>query len=172
MCFAICTEGSAHVPKGAFPKPSGSDASRRFSIWLLPWKYCLLTTLVFASARSQGTQENTTCQEVRLTPERMTGGRVTVGNGGDLTSQNGICSIFNFLPWAWRAPCFIFSFTEESVFSQFTFSSLSGSSLWGALLVVLTFYLSLWWLFWVYNSLNIPRAPGGLIWQWGARDNS
>lgn len=57
---------------------------------------------VFASARSQGTKENTACQEVRLTGEdNGGGGEGTVGgNGGDLTSLNGICSIFNFLPWA------------------------------------------------------------------------
>lgn len=55
---------------------------------------------VLASARSQRTKEN--MEEVRLTGEdNGGGGEGTVGrNGGDLTTLNGIRSIFNFLPWA------------------------------------------------------------------------
>lgn len=134
----------------------------------------LMSNRVFASARSQGSKENTACQKVRLIGEdNGVGGEGTVGgNGGDLTSLNGICSIFNFLPWAWSMPCFIFSYEGSSYYLSPTFLSLSGCSLWGALLVVLTFCLSLWWLFWVYNSSHIPQAPWGLICQWGASENS
>lgn len=38
------------------------------------------------------------------------------------TSQNGTCSIFNFLPWAWNMPRFIFSFCWV-FFSAYLFQS-------------------------------------------------
>ena len=91
-------------------------------MWLVTTR---ITNRVFASGRSQGTKENTACQEVRLSSKRITEVGVEsprVGNWGDLTSLNRICSIFNFLPWAWA--CLVLSLASTRGILAYLFQSL------------------------------------------------
>ena len=68
----------------------------------------LVSTLVryraFVPARSEGTKEIIARWQVRLDSTQDDRGWLGVGHEGDLSSQyisqNGICSMFNFLPWA------------------------------------------------------------------------
>lgn len=136
----------------------------------------LVTTLVsyraFVPARSEGTKENTARWQVRLDSRQDDRGWLGVGYEGDLTSQyisqNGICSIFNFLPWAWNMPRFIFSccWGSLSIFSAYLFQSFRLFTL-GCLACgfnLLSFFVMV-----VLSLQLIKYSTGSLGFDWSAR---